>query len=80
MFTKSFNEAKKNCLEDSPNCSIVMFGICLEGGKVLFLYTVTDSCLLTIFENIRVWRHSLLEYCVSENIDYAHLLSVSYVE
>ena len=80
MFTKSFNEAKKNFLEDSTNCSIVMFGICLEGGKVLSLYTVTDSCLLTILEDIRVWRKSLLEYCVSENIDYGCLLSVSYVE
>jgi hypothetical protein len=80
MFTKSLDEAKKNWREYSFTCSIVMFGICLEGGKVLFLYTVTDSCLLAIFENIRVWRRSLLEYCVSEKIDYAHLLSVSYVE
>ena len=80
MFTKSFNEAKKSLMEDSSNCSIVMFGICLEGGKVLFLYTVTDSCLLAIFEDIRTWRKSLLEYCVSENINYVHLLSVSYVE
>lgn len=80
MFTKSLNEVEKIFLESPSGSSIVMFGIYLKGGKILFLYTVTDSCLLTVFENISAWRQSLLEYCTSENIDYAYLFSVSYYE
>lgn len=77
MFVREFKKAKE-AKEDSS--SIVMFVIMLESGKALPLYLVTDLCLFSILENIRTWRHSLLEYCVSENIKYSTLIGVSYVE
>lgn len=80
MFTKSFDEVKRSQLESPRGCSIIMFSVRLKSGKSLPLYIVTELCLLTICENIRVWRQSLLEYCVSENLDYGCLISVGYVE
>lgn len=80
MFTKSIDEAKKNRLESPSGCSIIMFLIRLKSGEQLPLFIVTDLCLLTIYEDIRSWRQSLLDYCVSENIDYGCLSCVGYVE
>ena len=77
MFVCDFEKAQEAKKESS---SIVMFAIMLESGKILPLYLVTDLCLLTIFENIRVWRRSLLEYCIAENINYSTLIGISYVE
>lgn len=76
MFVREFEKAKKMRKESS---SIVMFSILLESGKILLLYSVTDLCLFSIFENIRAWRYSLLEYCAAENIKYSTLIGVSYV-
>lgn len=77
MFECEFEKAKEKKKEFS---CIVMFAIMLESGKVLPLYLVTDLCLLSIFENIRIWRRSLLEYCAAENIKYSTLIGISYVE
>lgn len=77
MFVCEFEKAKEAKKESS---SIVMFAIMLESGKIFPLYLVTDLCLLSIFENIRIWRNSLLEYCVAENIKYSTLIGISYVE
>ena len=77
MFVREFKKAKEAKKDSS---SIVMFVIMLESGKALPLYLVTDLCLFSILENIRIWRHSLLEYCVNENIKYSTLIGVSYVE
>ena len=77
MFVREFEKVKEVKKESS---SIVMFAIMLESGKILPLYLVTDLCLLSIFENIRIWRRSLLEYCVAENIKYSTLIGISYVE
>lgn len=77
MFVRKFRKAKEMKKESS---SIVMFAIMLESGSILPLYLVTDLCLLSIFENIRVWRRSLFEYCFAENIKYSALIGVSYVE
>ena len=60
--------------------SIVMFAIRLEEGKFLPLYLVTDLCLLSIFENIRIWRQSLIEYCIAEGFKYVCVIGISYVE
>lgn len=76
MFVRELQKAKEVKKE---SFSIVMFAIMLESGKILPLYLVTDLCLFSILENIRIWRHSLLEYCVAENIKYSTLIGVSYV-
>jgi hypothetical protein len=77
MFVREFKEAKEMKKDSS---SIVMFVVLLECGKCLPLYLVTDLCLLSIFENIRVWRQSLVEYCVAENLKYLCISGISYVE
>lgn len=77
MFIREFEKAKELKKEFS---FIVMFLIMLESGKTLPLYAVTNLCLLSIFENIRNWRRSLLEYCAAENINYSTLIGISYVE
>lgn len=63
MFVREFEKAKALKKDSS---SIVMFAVSLEDGKFLLLYLVTGLCLLSIFENIRMWRQSLIEYCVVE--------------
>lgn len=77
MFEREFEKAKRSRKDSS---SIVMFAIKLEDGKFLPLYLVTDLCLLSIFENIRVWRQSLIEYCVAEGLNYSCIAGISYVE
>lgn len=77
MFERDFEKAKKSKKDSS---SIVMFAIRLEDGKLLPLYLPTDFCLLSIFENIRVWRQALIEYCVVEGLKYFCIAGVSYVE
>ena len=77
MFLREFQKAKEMKNESS---FIVMFAIMLESGNILPLYSVTDLCILSIFENIRIWRRSLLEYCAAEDIKYSTLIGVSYVE
>jgi hypothetical protein len=77
MFVREFEKAK-SLKKDSS--SIVMFAIRLEDGKFLPLYFVTDLCLLSIFENIRMWRQSLVEYCIAEGFNYSCIAGISYVE
>ena len=77
MFEREFEKAKKSRKDSS---SLVMFAIRLEDGKFLPLYLVTDLCLLSIFENIRVWRQSLIEYCIAEGLKYSCIAGISYVE
>lgn len=77
MFVREFENAKKSRKDSS---SIVMFAIRLEDGKFLPLYLVTDLCLLSIFENIRKWRQSLIEYCIAEGLKYSCIAGISYVE
>lgn len=77
MFVREFENARKSKKDSS---SIVMFAIRLEDGKFLPLYLVTDLCLLSIFENIRVWRQSLIEYCIAEGLKYSCIAGISYVE
>lgn len=77
MFVREFEKAKEMRKNSS---SIVMFAIRLEGNKILPLYLVTDLCLLSIFEDIHIWRQSLLEYCTVEGLKYSCLIGVSYVE
>lgn len=77
MFVCEFEKAKE-MKEDS--LSIVMFAVRLEDGKFLSLYLVTDLCLISIFESVRIWRQSLIEYCVSEGFKYSCLVGISYVE
>ncbi len=77
MFVREFESAKRSRKDSS---SIVMFAIRLEDGKFLPLYLVTDLCLLSIFENIRIWRESLIEYCVAEGLKYSCIAGISYVE
>ena len=77
MFVREFRKAKE---VKKSSSSIVMFAVMLESGKILPLYLVTDLCLLVILKDIRIWRDSLLEYCVAENIKYSHLVGISYVE
>lgn len=77
MFTREFRNAKKSKTDSS---FIVMFAVKLEDGKFLPLYLVTDLCLLSIFENIRIWRQSLIEYCVAEGLKYSCIVGVSYAE
>lgn len=77
MFVREFEKAKKARKDSS---SIVMFAVKLEDGKFLPLYLVTDLCLLSIFENIRMWRQSLIEYCIAEGLKYSCIAGISYVE
>lgn len=77
MFVREFEKAKE-LKEDSS--SIVMFVIMLEDGKLISLYLVTDLCLLSVFENIRMWRQSLIEYCIAEGFKYSCIAGISYVE
>ena len=77
MFVREFKEAKALKKDSS---SIAMFAVRLEDGKFLLLYFVTDLCLLSIFENIRMWRQSLIEYCIIEGFKYSCIAGISYVE
>ena len=77
MFVREFEKAKEMKKE---SLSIVMFAVRLENDKFLSLYLVTDLCLLSIFENIRIWRQSLIEYCIAEGFKYSCLVGISYVE
>lgn len=77
MFVREFEKAKALKKDSS---SIVMFSVRLEDGKFLPLYFVTDLCLLSIFENIRMWRQSLIEYCIAEGFKYSCIAGISYVE
>ena len=77
MFLREFEKAEEM---KKASSSIVMFAIRLEEGKSLLLYLVTDLCLLSIFENIRTWRKSLIEYCLVEGLKYSCIAGVSYVE
>lgn len=77
MFEREFKKAK--ALKKGSS-SIVVFAIRLEDGKYLPLYLVTDLCLLSIFENVRMWRQSLIEYCIAEGFKYSNLAGISYVE
>lgn len=77
MFVREFEKAKRSRKDSS---SIVMFAVKLEDGKFLPLYLVTDLCLLSIFENIRMWRQSLIEYCIAEGLKYSCIAGISYVE
>lgn len=76
MFVREFEKAKAS----KNDSSIVVFAVRLEDGKVLPLYLVTDLCLLSIFENIRMWRQSLIEYCIAEGFNYSCITGISYVE
>ena len=77
MFVREFEKAKALKKDSS---FIVVFGIRLEDGKTLPLYLVTDSCLFSIFENVRMWRQSLIEYCIIEGLNYSCIVGISYVE
>lgn len=77
MFVREFEKVKALKKDSS---SIVMFAVRLEDGKYLPLYLVTDLCLLSIFENVRMWRQSLIEYCISEGFKYSCIAGISYVE
>lgn len=77
MFVREFEKVKALKKDSS---SIVMFAIMLESGKILPLYLVTDLCLLSIFENVRKWRQSIIEYCIAEGFKYSCLIGISYVE
>ena len=77
MFVSNFEKAKALKKDSS---SIVMFAVRLENGKFLPLYLVTDLCLLSIFENVRMWRRSLIEYCITEGFKYSCITGISYVE
>lgn len=77
MFVREFEQVKALKKDSS---SVVVFSIGLEDGKYLHLYLVTDLCLLSIFENIRMWRQSLIEYCFAEGLKYSCILGISYVE
>lgn len=77
MFVREFEKVKALKKDSS---SIVMFAVRLEDGKFLPLYLVTDLCLLSIFENIRMWRQSLIEYCIAEGLKYSCIAGISYVE
>lgn len=77
MFEREFEKAKRSRKDSS---SIVMFAVKLEDGKFLPLYLVTDLCLFSIFENIRMWRQSLIEYCIAEGFKYSCIAGISYVE
>lgn len=77
MFVRDFEKAREMRKSSS---SIVVFVIRLEDGKCLPLYLVTDLCILTIFENIRMWRQSVIEYCIAEDIKYSFFISIGYAE
>jgi hypothetical protein len=77
MFVREFEKVKALKKDSS---SIVVFVVMLEGGKTLPLYLVTDLCLLSIFENVRMWRKSLIEYCIAEGFNYSCIVGISYVE
>lgn len=77
MFVREFEKAKALKKDSS---SIVVFSVRLEDCKFLPLYLVTDLCIFSIFENVRIWRQSLIEYCVVEGIKYSCIVGVSYVE
>ena len=77
MFVREFEKAKRS---RKYHASIIMFAVMLEDDKLLPLYLVTDLCILSIFENIQVWRHSLIEYCSAEGLKYSHIVGISYVE
>lgn len=77
MFIREFKKAQEMKKESS---SIVVFVVGLEDDKFLTLYLVTDLCLLSIFEKIRIWRQSLIEYCVAEGFKYSCITGISYVE
>lgn len=77
MFVYEFEKAKALKKDSS---SVVMFAVLLEDGKILPLYLVTDLCLLSIFENVRKWRRSLIEYCIAEGFKYSCIAGISYVE
>lgn len=77
MFVREFKEAKEMKKDSS---SIVMFAVRLEDGKLMPLYLVTDLCILSIFESVRMWRQSLIEYCVAEGFNYSCIAGISYVE
>lgn len=77
MFVRDYEEAKEM---KKISSSIFVFVIRLENGMCLPLYLVTDLCLLSIFENIRMWRQSLIEYCISEGFKYSCIAGISYVE
>lgn len=77
MFVREFEKVKALKKDSS---SVVMFAVRLEDGKFLPLYLVTDLCLLSIFENIRMWRQSLIEYCIAEGFKYSCIAGISYVE
>jgi hypothetical protein len=77
MFVREFEKVKRLKKDSS---SVVMFVIMLEDGKLIPLYLVTDLCLISIFENIRMWRQSLIEYCVAESLKYSCITGISYVE
>jgi hypothetical protein len=77
MFVREFENAKE--MRKNPS-SIVVFTIKLENDKILPIYLVTDLCLLSICEDIFMWRESLLEYCIAEGLSYSCLIGVSYVE
>ena len=76
MFVREIEKAKELRKDSS---SIVVFAVRLEDGKFLPLYLVTDLCLLSIFENIRMWRQSLIEYCIAEGFKYSCIAGISYV-
>ena len=77
MFVREFEKVKALKKDSS---SIVVFVVMLEGGKHLPLYLVTDLCILSIFENVRMWRKSLIEYCVTEGLKYSCIAGIGYVE
>lgn len=77
MFVREFEKAKA-LKKDS--ISIVVFSVRLEDCKLLPLYLVTDLCILSIFENVRMWRQSLIEYCIAEGFKYSCIVGISYVE
>ena len=77
MFVREFEKVKASKKDSS---SIVMFVVRLKDGKFLPLYLVTDLCLLSIFENVRMWRQSLIKYCIAEGFKYSCIVGISYVE
>lgn len=77
MFTLDLQDAISWCTSDGQ--IIVKFVVVLENGRKLPIYYVTNSSLMAVFENIRVIRDSVIEFCSSHGYVYNCLIGVSYV-
>lgn len=78
MFELDLKIAEQKC--STAKDDVVLFVVRLSNGRNLPVYLATSECLLSVMEDIQIYRAALKEYLRCFGYVYSSLMSVGYVK